>query len=221
MKEGKKMTDNTQEVAKNKHNYWIRTGYYSYMYVSKIDWMDRVDLNGNKICIPPAHYEGRSLQVHCRNNAHNTDSGSAIFSFLIENNLKRNTHYYFDCFVNDWSIPMEAFRMKYRLTRIQAEQYLDAIEYVSKIDCKNQFVLNGIPLIDRFESVWGDNYKNYTMERKRIPEKDDALLKRWDDFMEFMNNANIILPKTQSLNELKNKIDHRGWKTTAYSPLVG
>lgn len=185
--------EKNKPYAQSSINNLLRSSFNVYLYISKPNWQDLEDKDGNKLTISPTWYCGSGVDSdrindHLVKNKHLTEwqyEVSPVLRYMKDNNLKMVDDYYFDVYVLDFADFLYNFsrvESGFWLNRRHLIGYKNALEHYIKTHLRKFFtdgepsllrfwtpdemVVNGTPVIDRFSDVWGtdDDYLNYSIE---------------------------------------------------------
>ena len=106
-----KHEDKNKPYALTSVLHLFRSGSIIYLFISKPNWYDLEDKDGNKLKIPPTWYCGSGVDSdritdHLIKNKKLTDGQfrvSQILRYMKENNLKMVDNYYFDIYILDFT----------------------------------------------------------------------------------------------------------------------
>lgn len=164
-----------------------------YLFISKPNWYNLLDADGYKLKIPPTWYCGGSVDKWRISSHTSTDDltdetldRTKVQQYLRENNLKINTRYYFDVYILDLTEFMYHFSrlesdfvynrrniikyvhaMEHMIKHDLRHYFIDAYPSIIKFHTPDAFILNGKPIISRFDDIWGDDdtgYWQYSIE---------------------------------------------------------
>lgn len=189
-----KHKDENKPYALTSVLHLFRSGSIIYLFISKPNWYDLEDKDGNKIKIPPTWYCGSGVDSdritdHLIKNKKLTDGQfrvSQILRYMKENNLKMEDNYYFDIYILDFTDFFWHFsrvESGFWLNRQNLIIYKSVLENYVKTHMRcffadgepplrnftplNQPIANGNLVIDRFADIWGntgDCYLQYSIE---------------------------------------------------------
>ena len=102
----RKKVERSTEHSQNQTNTLYKSCYAVYLYISKKEWYDLLDKDGNKLTIPPTWYVGSATKTeriteHMPKGKAFTKSQldkSSILRYMKENKLQLIDDYYFDIF---------------------------------------------------------------------------------------------------------------------------
>ena len=224
-KENTHVTNLSPETVRH-HLY---SGVYQYLYESKPNWYDLIDKNGRKLTCPPVWQHGSTVNLPARVSDHDKHlevlsedqlSRSAIQKYIRNNNLVLSADYYFNISVLDFTQLFWCFELEYCCDRYTAVSYKNALEAVMKTDISKWFVVDGKPLADRFNDVWGIDYRNCSIEEITNPseetvEKTNKVLQFMDKLAQnestkkIVENALRVLTIDEALSVAKQRYEFR------------
>lgn len=189
-----KNKDANKPYAKSSIYALLRSHFIIYLFISKPNWGELEDRNGNKLTIPPTWYLGSAIDsdrivdhlIKSKTLTAHQFAISHILRYMEQNNLKMVDDYYFDIYVLDFTDFFWHFsrvESGFWLNRRALMGYKNALEHYVKTHMRNFFVdgktpllrflkpdemiVDGFPTIDRFADVWGtsdDEYLKYSIE---------------------------------------------------------
>lgn len=208
----RKKVERSTEHSQSQTNTLYKSCYAFYLYISKKEWYDLLDKEGNKLTIPPTWYVGSATKTeriteHMPKRKAFTKSQlvkSPILRYMKENNLQLIDDYYFDIYVLDFTdffCHFSRVESGFLLNRQNLMGFKNGLEHYIKIHLRKFFVdgkppllrfrtademiVNGVPTIDRFADIWGnsgDEYLKYGIEHIKKMSKE----KQQQEKMAFM-----------------------------------
>jgi len=190
----RKKVERSTEHSQSQTNTLYKSCYAFYLYISKKEWYDLLDKDGNKLTIPPTWYVGSATKTeriteHMPKGKAFTKSQldkSSILRYMKENKLQLIDDYYFDIYVLDFTDFFYHFsrvESGFWLNRQKLMGFKNGLEHYIKTHLRKFFVdgeppllrfwtpdemvVNGVPAIDRFADIWGnsgDEYLKYGIE---------------------------------------------------------
>lgn len=187
-------------IAVNTADSYKNSGFYQYLYISKLNWFDLLDTAGNKLVLPPTWYDGSTVNLEYRTYSHDLKmenpteielKRSLINQYLRKNNLILDVNYYFDVYVMIQTEYIFILSLENLIDRQQQIKYKTTIENYMKHNMHEYFLLDGEPIINRFSDIWGIDgieYKKYSIE-KVVPhyKPTKATIQRLEDLKQFNN----------------------------------
>ena len=180
-------------------DHHLNSGVYYYLYISKPNWNDLINRNGLPLSLQPVWQHGSTTQLRPRLTDHNKHAEtlttsqlkrSAIQKYIRENNLVRSTDYYFDTYVLDFTDLFFFFELKNRCNKWNAVSYKEALEAVMKHNISEWFIIDGKPVTDRFDNIWGNIWGNdltaFSIEQVKKPQK--KTVEKADKVLQFINH---------------------------------
>ena len=176
-----KHEDKNKPYALTSVLHLFRSGSIIYLFISKPNWYDLEDKDGNKLKIPPTWYCGSGIDSdritdHLIKNKKLTDGQfrvSQILQYMKENNLKMVDNYYFDIYILDFTDFFWHFsrvESGFWLNRQNLIIYKSVLEHYVKTHMRC-FFADGEPPLRNFtplnQPIWGntgDCYLQYGIE---------------------------------------------------------
>ena len=200
-----------------------------YLYESKPNWYDLIDKNGRKLICPPVWQHGSTVNLPSRVSDHDKHlevlsedqlSRSVIQKYIRNNNLVLSADYYFNISVLDFTQLFWCFELEYRCNRHDAVSYKNALEAVMKTDISKWFVVDEKSLEERFNDVWGIDYRTCSIEEIKTPsqetvEKANKVLQFMDKLAQnestkkVVDNALRVLTVDEALSIAKQRYEFR------------